>query len=268
MPLPKTPKATQPLTTIVGLPAYKFGNHRPLCDCTSCLNVITGLRKKPYVQALEERILFAAPHIARIPELESRLVERSSELGRAKDGAELLQRTLEESRKISKEREAQLTTATNNLSACQQTLKSTEDSRNILQTQLRHAQDEIKSANSYLESERELQRLTADELGAALEEADAARDNLAAFTKAHQEVVRQLDTARRNEQQVTKQLNDLQAEVAGVEERMHRAEAANTEMYDTLQEERQASRGGMLITLTVATILSAVAFFLIGRFGR
>lgn len=250
----KTPKATQPPTTIVGLPAYKFGNHRPLCDCTSCINVITGLRKKPYVQALEERILFAAPHIARIPELESRLMERSAELGRAKDGAEMLQRTLEESRKISKEREAQLTTMGNNLNAVRQSLTAMEDSRNILQAQLRHAQDEIKSANSYLESERELQRLTADELGAALEEARLAREEAQAN---HRKL-----TA------TTKMLGDLQAEVAGVEERMHRDEAANTEMYDTLQEERQASRGGMLITLTVATILSAVAFFLIGRFGR
>lgn len=155
---------SQPLTTIVGLPAYKFGNHFPNCQCASCLNIITSLRNKPYVQALEERILFAVPHIARIPELESRLIQRAAELGRAKDGAELLQRTLDESRKVNQEREAQLAK------------KASESTQWARKAEIL-AQEKLKLAED-LKAAKDLQDRIADELSAALAQVEKAEGKL------------------------------------------------------------------------------------------
>ena len=243
--------------------------HKPTCGCIQC-------KARRY----DELVVRVTEMEGYVEMLEGRLLSRAAELGRAKDGAELLQRTLEESRKITQEREAQLAKKASESAQWSRKAEALAQEKLSLADALADEKRTHRGLQLAVGEIREYLRVPEDDtLLEAVEDlysrcrswARKAERTGEANTKLQTELKAAKDLQDLTADKLaatTKMLGDLQAEVAGVEERMHRAEAANTEMYDTLQEERQASRGGILITLTVATILSAVAFFLIGRFGR
>lgn len=179
--------------------------------------------------------------------LEAQVLSLTDQLTKSRDAEGVLTNTLTESRKINQEREKQL-------GSVQTALRTIEDKWSISQMQLTHAQGEAKDLKQEVKRLTDLQSLTADELGAAMAEADAAKDNLAAFTKAHHDVAQQLATSRRNE-----------LHFAATAEQLRGALKSSAE---SLAQEKRAGWVETWAAAIVSATVAGLAFYLIGRFGR
>lgn len=92
---------------------FRFGNHPQNCTCPTCTRILNSLRSKPYVQALEAALTSEQGGARRIADLEARVLSLTGQLQQSQDGAGVLQRTLEESRRHNQELEKRFTTKTN-----------------------------------------------------------------------------------------------------------------------------------------------------------
>ena len=256
---------------------------------------------------LSERSAKAEGSPAVVTSLEAQVLSLRELLAKRDDDNRVLTNVLAESRKISQEREAQLTTATNKLASCQQTLRSTEDKLRNANEENKSLAESLKAAQAVkdltaddlgaaLAKAEELEK----SLGIALREEAATSRRLLDTELEMEKIHATLSLTHWKRDSIT---HDLAGGVSGLfagyrialgdaehQDRLRqKAETENkaladevergaleidelrtqlTQSADALQQERDASRGGMLITLTVAVIVSAAVFFLIGRFGR
>ncbi len=265
----------------------KIGNHPKACPCVTCTAAVAKLKAMPYVKLLESELIAAIKAGAEgspavVTSLEAQVLSLRELLAKRDDDNRTLTNVLAESRKISQEREAQLTKV-------QQALKSTEDKLNISTVQLRNANEEKESLAESLKAAQAVKDLTADDLDSALAQVEdlaqrcnlykgqaerTSEANLKLITENKQmaterdgyaaDVKRALEeasTQRKAADDATIRVGQLLAENTDLRTQL-------TQAADTLKQEEDASRGGMLITLTVTAFVTCLVSFLIGRYGR
>jgi len=266
---------------------YKFGSHIQNCNCGSCLNIIAATRKRSYVQALETALLSeqsakAEGSPAVVTSLEAQVLSLRELLAKRDDDNRTLTNVLAESRKISQEREAQLTKVQN-------VLKGTEDKLNISTVQLRNANEEKESLAESLKAAQAVKDLTADDLDSALAQVEdlikrcdlykgqaerTGEANLKLITE-NKQVTDERDGYAAELKVLTTEANAQRLAADTATTRVGQLLTENTDLRtqlsqaaDTLKQERDASRGGMLITLTVTAFVTCLVSYLIGRYGR
>ncbi len=248
------------------IPTPKIGNHPIGCSCSTCANARKRLAQSPYVQLLQRELIAAHKVLGELdtsatPDLsmEHKILELTDQLRTAQDGAGLLQRTLDESRKINQEREAQLA-------------KKTSESAQWARKAEALAQEKLGLVDALANEKRTHGDLQLA-VGEIREFLHVPEDDtlLEAVEDLYSRCESWAGKAERTGEANTRLQTENKALAGEVERGALEIDELRTQLSqsaDILQQERDASRGGMLITLTVAVIISAAAFFLIGRFGR
>ncbi len=272
-------------------PIPVIGNHPAGCSCTTCVGARKRLLASPFVQGLisdlsvlHEQFYKATEKPIPAPELEARVLALTDELATAKEDSRVIKRALEQSRKISQEREKQLAEEKRLHGLSKMSDANARGTLQQIHTELGGDPDEpaltkvqklrrecIERGVACEHNAAEVVRLAEQGRDAALEKFRVEQDAAVRHAK---EVIRlgQENGALREElQRVNLQLDnrkeDCDALLSDKAELTKQLGLADGQVMAQVEQVRRVTFEGTLQTI-VASVLVAVAAFLVGRWAR